>query len=158
MENIVFTVNKMHVYNEVAKTTGYTGAKMLGDESAYERIFTSDEDRLLLERFWNEACNVATGVFRQFMVSVSSAAESHCMLLERNYEITVSPVSNYNSALNDSIGSSLYSFFVNYIVSRWYRFTNKGEADMFASEATAQIEDVSRKLYHRQKPVKPQIN
>lgn len=158
MDNITFKVNKMRVYNEVAKTTSYTGAKMTDDESAYGRILTSDEDRLMLERFWNEACNAATGTFRQFLVSVTSSAESHCMKLESNYEVTILPAGNYDTALNDSIQSSLYSFFVNYIVSRWYRFANKGEVEAYNTEASDMLEDVRMKLYHRKRPERMQTN
>ena len=57
MKIIVFQIQKDTVYNEVAKTTSYTGAKMEGDEGAYDRIFTTDEDKIMLERFWNESKN-----------------------------------------------------------------------------------------------------
>jgi hypothetical protein len=50
MIDIILTVNKEKVYEEVAKTTSYTGAKM-DDELAYDRIFTTDEDKSMLERF-----------------------------------------------------------------------------------------------------------
>ena len=48
MTDIVLTVNKESVYEEVAQTTSYTGAKM-DDELAYNRIFTTDEDKVC----WN---------------------------------------------------------------------------------------------------------
>ena len=50
MTDIALTVNKESVYEEVAQTTSYTGAKM-NDELAYNRIFTTDEDKSMLERF-----------------------------------------------------------------------------------------------------------
>lgn len=50
MTDIALTVNKESVYEEVAQTTAYTGAKM-DNELAYNRIFTTDEDKSMLERF-----------------------------------------------------------------------------------------------------------
>ena len=44
MTDIALTVNKESVYEEVAQTTAYTGAKM-DNELAYNRIFTTDEHR-----------------------------------------------------------------------------------------------------------------
>ena len=85
MNNITLTVNKAYVYDEVAKTTAYTGAKMKDDADAYDRIFTTDEDRMMLERFWVEACNGATEEFKQFIVNVSDQPESHGVELDKNY-------------------------------------------------------------------------
>ena len=50
MNEHVLKIKKEDVYNEVAKTTSYTGAKM-EDDAAYERIFTTAEDKTMLERF-----------------------------------------------------------------------------------------------------------
>ena len=41
------SVKKEDVYNEVAKTTSYTGAKM-DDDAAYDRIFTTEDDLSLI--------------------------------------------------------------------------------------------------------------
>ena len=68
MKTIELTVNKANVYDEVAKTTSYTGQKMQGDATAYDRIFTTDDDRMMLERFWVEACNGATEQFKPFLL------------------------------------------------------------------------------------------
>ena len=45
MATVVLLIDKAKVYEEVAQTTAYTGAKMDGDEKAYERISTIDGDR-----------------------------------------------------------------------------------------------------------------
>lgn len=55
MIEIVLTIDKENVYWKVAQTTFYTGAKTkMDDNGAYERIFTTDDDKLMLERFWNK--------------------------------------------------------------------------------------------------------
>lgn len=58
MTNVSFSINKSNVLNEVAKTTAYSGAKMVGDEGAYERIFATASDKEMLERFWTE-CQIS---------------------------------------------------------------------------------------------------
>ena len=152
MVNITLNVNKVYVYDEVAKTTTYAGIKMQGDESAYERIFTTDADRMMLERFWTEACSATTEQLKQFIVKVSSHPESHGVELGNNYVAELEMSSSFDTSLTDSIQSSLFSFFVSYIVSKWYKFTNKTEADGYALEATNMMDDVMRKIYHRKKP------
>ena len=152
MSNTTFTINKANVYTEVAKTTSYSGVKKAVDGSLYEQIFTTDEDRLLLERFWNEAANAATELFKPFLVSVSSTAQSHGINLSNNYVVAVALSPSYDSSLTDSVQSSLFSYFVNFIVSRWYKFANKDEAEDFGAQAVAMLEDVKSKIYHKKKP------
>ena len=65
---ITLKVNKEAVYDEVAKTTEYTGAKM-DDEHAYEVISTTDEDKAMLERFWNECKNMVCNSLKKVLVS-----------------------------------------------------------------------------------------
>ena len=75
--NITLLVTKINVYDEVSKTSSYTGAKMDDNGSGYMRIFTIDEDRVVLERFWNEACNKVVDLVKPFIVSISKLVESH---------------------------------------------------------------------------------
>ena len=158
MISVTLTVNKANVYNEVAKTTSYTGAKMQGDESAYQRIFTTDDDRMMLERFWVEACNAATEQFKPFLTSVSSQPEGRGVELGSNYVVGLSLSSSFDSTLTGSIGTSLFSFFVSVIVSKWYKFTNKGEAESYAADALGMMEDIMRKIYYRKKPSRTPIS
>jgi hypothetical protein len=69
MQDITLTINKSKVWHEVAKATSYTGAKMVtgDDPGAYDRIFTTDEDREMMERYWVEACSLATSQLREWV-------------------------------------------------------------------------------------------
>lgn len=157
MINVKLSINKASVYEEVAKTTSYTGAKMEGDEKAYERIFTTDDDRLMLERFWTEASNAATEQLKPFIVSVSEHTEGHGVAMERNYDVELELSNSFDTALRGSIETSMFSFFVATIVSKWYKFTNKQETESYASDAGGMMDDVMRKIYYKKKPkrVKP---
>lgn len=152
MIEISIDIIKANVYDEVAKTTSYTGAKMDGDGSAYERIFTTDEDQQMLERFWDEAANAVTEQLKPFIKSLLGTKDNVI-----GYYATLSLSSAFDETLSDSIESGLFSFFVNAIVSKWYKFTNKGEADAYATDAAGMMDDVMRKVYYRKKPqrVKP---
>ena len=80
MADIVLTVNKEKVYEEVAQTTSYTGAKM-DDEHAYERIFTTDEDKSMLERFWNESKNTVCNSLKKILLSEIEASGEYQLSL-----------------------------------------------------------------------------
>lgn len=158
MTSVTYTVNKANVFTEVAKTTSYTGVKKAPDGSLYEQIFTTDEDRLLLERFWNEAANAATELFKPFVENVSSTSQAHGVDLANNYVAELSLSSSYDTSLTNSVQSSLFSFFVNYIVSKWYRFANKDEAAEFETEAEGYLQDVRSKIYFKKKPSRPSLS
>ncbi|MCU6767350.1 hypothetical protein OCV73_00035 [Barnesiella propionica] len=146
MKEITLIVNRASVYDEVAKTTSYTGAKMQNeDETAYNRIFTTDEDQQMLERFWIEACHIATDNFKPFIMHVSKYTES-------DYIVKLKLSSSFDENLNATTESSLFSFFVVTIVAKWYQFTNKGETEYYTNYATKLMTDVMRKIYWKKKP------
>lgn len=143
---IELAVNKQAVYEEVAKTTSYAGAKMEGDESAYERIFTTDEDQEMLERFWNEAASGAVDQLKPFIARCSN---------EEGFAVELELSSGFDTSLRDSIESSLFSYFVTMIVSKWFKMANKAEAESYGVDAVGAMDDVMKKIYHRKRPVRP---
>lgn len=147
MIDIILTVNKEKVYEEVAKTTSYTGAKM-DDELAYDRIFTTDEDKSMLERFWCESKNTICNSLKK-------------MLLDETEGTTVNTGFRWGcrihsmKALKESMQRSLFSFFVMNVTAKWYTFTNKEEAAGYATEAATYMEDIMRKAFFKRKPMRP---
>ena len=149
MADIVLTVNKEKVYEEVAQTTSYTGAKM-DDEHAYERIFTTDEDKSMLERFWNESKNTVCNSLKKILLSEIEASGE--------YQLSLGVSRSFDEALTESMNRSLFSFFVMSITAKWYTFTNKEEATGYATEAAIYMEDVMRKAFFKKRPIRPTYN
>ena len=149
MKNITLIVNKESVYEEIAQTTSYTGAKM-SDDSAYDLIFTTDEDKSMLERFWNESKNtVCNSLKKELIVEVEK---------DGKYELSLGLSNSFDENLMESMQRSLFSFFVMNITSKWYTFTNKEEATPYAAEAATYMEDVMRKALFKKKPMRPTYN
>ena len=137
-------VKKSEVYEEVKKTSWYAGVK-LGDES-YKIIAINDEDRVMLERFFEESKNLAINrlvkVF--FKESVSEDNDTYTMHLKLP--------DAFNINLLPSIESSLLSFFALSILSKWFTFTNKPEAAQYGTDAVAMLEDVATKVRYKLRP------
>lgn len=144
------SVNKEDVYNEVSKTTSYTGAKMTDDQSAYERIFTTEEDKTMLERFWNESKNTIAGSLKKFL---SNEEENN-----GNYTLTLELSASFDDSLLESMERSLFSFFVMNITAKWYTLANKQEATDYAAGAAGNVEDIMRKAFFKKKPKRPTYN
>lgn len=141
---ITLTANKALVMEEVAQTTSYTGAKMVGDADAYERISTVDDDRGQLERFWAEACSA----FDEKMKRLLSAEYG-----ERTWVLEVS--SRFDPALTSSMQDALYSYLVKAVVGRWFALANKAEAADYLQTAAATLESIHRKAYYKRAPQRP---
>jgi len=146
MIDIILTVNKEKVYEEVAKTTSYTGAKM-DDELAYDRIFTTDEDKCILERFWCESRNTICNSLKKVLLDETEDSSE--------YRLSLGLSNSFKKVLKESMQRSLFSFFVMNITAKWYTFTNKEEAAGYATEAATYMEDIMRKAFFKIKPIRP---
>lgn len=146
---IKLQVKKSDIYKEVAKTTGYVGSKMQGDDTAYKRISTTDENQELLTRFWDESRAVAVAALKGLVSSESMGSDGD------TYTITLALSSMFDTALQASMQLSLRSFFVQSIVAKWFVLTNKGEVEQYSTQASALLEDVREKAFHKKAPTRP---
>jgi len=154
---IELKVNKLQVFDEVAKTTAYVGHKMPPAEGTdpYTTIFTTDEDQEMLERYWNEAANSATDTLKEYVSALSEWSQPHGTDPTNDYEVTLDMTSNWDARLATTIQSSLFSYFVNYVCAKWFMLTNKSEAEGYTALATGHMDDIISKLYHRVRPQRP---
>lgn len=164
---ITLSVNKEEVLKEVAVTTAYTGSKMDDDENALQRISTVDEDELHLERFWEECradiCQELIGlvIFEGMISSLvkptneNAAAMSQEIAAKPTYELRLDVSKSFDEALLPSMKLSLFNYFVQGIVAKWYVYTNKKEAGDYAVRASALLDDVHRKAVYKRKPTRP---
>lgn len=153
MKEVVLTVDRGAVYKEVAKTSAYTGTKMVGDKEAEERITLTDENIEMLTRFWDECrsevANSLVGLVKQEGMEADAPDDGGTYRLE----LLVS--SSFDDALLPSMELSLRSFFVQNITSQWFGITDKAEADKAEARGRDLLEDVREKAYYRKKPERP---
>lgn len=150
METIEIRIERKDVYEEVAKTTDYTGSKLIeSDEGARDRILSTDEDLKTLGRFWEESVAVANDRLKGMYVEGSLPSAE---VYEATLEVSVA----FDKALVPSVRAALRSYFIKSIVGKWYRFTNKSESGDYFAEAGMMMEDAMRKLYSRKRPRRPQ--
>lgn len=151
MKDLIVSVPKREVYNEVSQESAYVGAKS-EKEDDYDRVSATQEDNALFEGYWAEASSAVTDLLKRFVVSVSGTNSG--VNLDDDYTATLSMPENFNDALKDSIETSLYKFFSNFIKSKWFALTKKDDAERYAQMADAMLTDVKSKIYFRNRPVK----
>lgn len=178
-----FTITMKEVYEEVAQTTAYTGAKMDDDANAYERIFTTDEDQKQLNRFWNESCVTFCEAMKKYLASDSPTYDNLPIVRPRDtatnapdvsispgiidrpilgaingHEFKLSLSQAFDTALLPSMRKELVSYFVMNITAKWYIFTNKKETDGYAAMAADLLDGLRRKACYKKKPTRPTYN
>ncbi|WP_321331876.1 hypothetical protein [uncultured Bacteroides sp.] len=153
--NITISIKKAAVYDEVSKLTGYVGSKTVEDTGkSYDRVFTTDDDKLMLERFWREACNSSTDEFKQFISSVSIPSNVQTIDDAEVYEVVMDMPSSFDALLTSSIEGALNSYFVNMITSKWFAISNSQQMEFYRNEALSNGNEVKRKIYFRKKPIR----
>lgn len=148
MQSITLTVYKSKVMDEVTKTSAYTGSKMVGDESAYDRIFATDGDEELLERFWAESQVAVCETFKKYLQGYS-ASEDDPFIMELGLS------SSFDQTLISSMEQELFSFFVMNITAKWFAFTNKTEAADYGTAAAELLVGVHKKAVFKKRPTRP---
>lgn len=144
---IDFTINKREIYDRVAQTTSYTGAKMTDDNDALDRISTVDEDTSELERFWQETdAEMGNELVRLI-------AHEQCDGDKLIIKLNVSE--SFDMALKPSMDKSLKSYFVQSIAGKWFVYTNKKEAGQYAASARSMLQDFHAKAVHKAQPTIP---
>lgn len=144
---IQLTVNRKEINEKVRQATGYTGAKMTTDASAYERISTTRADTDILTRYFEEARAEAT----QSLISLLSSDS----LTPETYTLSLNVSVAFNTAHLPTMQQSLQAYFVHAILSRWYSITNKEETGQYADHATTLLQDVREKALYKQRPRRP---
>lgn len=147
METIIIKISRIDVFNDVAKTASYTGAKMVGDDDAYERISITDQNMELFNSYWNVAVSLLCDNLKEMIQTITHTPE----------ELTISlNVSNsFDISLVSSINASIKAFFVEIILGKWFEITNKQEFQARYNSGVEMLTDALRKLYYRKAPTRP---
>lgn len=147
MQTVIVTINKTTVLNEVAKITAYTGKNLADDGTLYEKVFTTEEDKDLLDSYWTYAYMAISERFKRWIKKISDSSASIYMVLDLS--------DRYNPAFNDSISKSAQTFFVQSIVAQWFQITNKEESELYMNKAVGCMDDIVKKITYKDKPSRP---
>ena len=137
-------INKENVYREVAKTSAYVAAKM-DDETAYERVFTTEENAEILDGFWEECKAVVCNSLKKYFVS---GIEN-----DGSYTLTLNLSPAFDEGRTEEVQSTLFAFFVKSVLARWFAIADKANAQEYALAAAALLEATKRLVYYKKGPI-----
>lgn len=143
---ITIAINKDNIYEQVAQKTSWIGAKS-AEAGAYDRIFTTDEDKELLALYWTESKDTLLSEIKSL---VDSNSETNNI-----FTLTLNVSSRFKFALLSSVQSGIESYFVNIIIAKWFSISYKTDVQSYATDAATYLDDVKKKLYYKDKPRRP---
>lgn len=152
MADSTLTIKKSDVYEEVAKTTAYIGAKnkLENGKSAFDQVFVTDADLTMIERFFNESLDALRNVLKRFISGGSGVDGTITWQLEMP--------SRFDDNLLSSINSSANSFLVNSIIWKWCEITANDKVKEYADNAAALLLDIKDKAFFKKKPTRTKIS
>lgn len=152
MANFTLTITKNDIYEEVAKTTAYIGAKnkLEDGKSAFDQVFVTDADLTMIERFFKESLDALRNVLKRFISGGSGADGTITWQLEMP--------SRFDDNLLESIKSSSNSFLVNSIIGKWCEITANDKVKEYADNAAALLLDIKEKAFFKKKPTRTKIS
>jgi hypothetical protein len=156
MEQIEIKVYQDEVYDEVAKATAYTGAKLIeSDEAAPDRMLVTDADlETVGDRFWAEAAVVVNERLNEMFVSGETKKEIAPVgdTTRTVYDLKLEVSTLYDKNLNASVQEYLKGFFIYAIVGQWFKYANKDEAEGYITKAGEKLSGAEKLLYSRKRP------
>lgn len=152
MADLTISIKKSDVYEEVAKTTAYIGAKnkLEDGKSAFDQVFVTDADLTMIERFFNESLDALRNVLKRFISGGSGVDGTITWQLEMP--------SRFDDNLLCSINSSANSFLVNSIIGKWCEITANDKVKEYADNAAALLSDIKDKAFFKKKPTRIKIS
>lgn len=152
MADSILTIKKSDVYEEVAKTTAYIGAKnkLEDGKSAFDQVFVTDADLTMIERFYNESVDALRNVLKRFLTGETEE--------EGSTKLTLEMPSRFDDNLLSSINSSANSFLVNSIIGKWCEITANDKVKEYADNAAALLLDIKDKAFFKKKPTRTKIS
>lgn len=152
MADSILTIKKSDVYEEVAKTTAYIGAKnkLEDGKSAFDQVFVTDADLTMIERFFNESLDALRNVLKRFISGGSGVDGTITWQLEMP--------SRFDDNLLSSINSSANSFLANSIIGKWCVITANDKVKEYVDNAAALLLDIKDKAFFKKKPTRTKIS
>lgn len=148
MQEIKLRINKTEVYEEVAKTSAYLGAKTVdkNGKNIFDQVFVTDADKEMLERSWNGAKdNVSYVLGNNLKLSVEEDDE---------WLLNLGMTDNFPRQFVSSLESTIKDYVVNYVIAGWCEVADKGEVENYANQSGQLLMQVNNLLSMRMRPTR----
>lgn len=151
MQNLVFTISKDSVYEEVAKATAYLGAKNVDSngKNLFDQVFVTDADKAMLEGYWADAIKNLVFALQRNVGKVNELGDE-----EGSVGIGLSMTDNWNEKLKGALDECLKLYVTNKVLADWCAVSYKDMAEQYVAKATEQLQEMGNLVYARKRPTR----
>lgn len=151
MQNLIITISKASVYDEVAKTTAYLGAKNVdaNGKNLFDQVFVTDADKAMLEGFWSDAIKNLTFALQRNVGKVNEVGDE-----DGSVGIGLGMTDNWNDKLKGALNECFQQYVVNKILADWCGISHKDMVEQYTAKATEQLQEISNLVYARKRPTR----
>lgn len=157
MADIQVNIPKISVFNDVAQQTAYIGQTRTDKNGMpmYEQIAVFKSDFPMIERFWRDGIGFLASKLKRKIVSISPQQPIPGNNTNEVIVISFSIGENFDSSYRETIKSSVFSYFVNYVTAKWLLIKLPDEAAKYDTYATQNLNDVIEKVFFKKAPKRP---
>lgn len=134
-----YIINKKNVYDEVEKISSYVTANT--ENGNIKNMAVNEYNKEVLSNFEKEACVEISDINPTAFVTTTLSGETIVM----SFELPDNHVENTKSEAENALSS----FFINYILAKWFNIVNKAETNFYAVEAERYKNIFSKHLFAR---------
>lgn len=154
MIELKINIKKSVVYNEISKISSYIGAKRIdADQKIYERVFSTEDDRELLERYWREAKSMVLALLSRWLITTTFPENSQTVDDAEVWSVTLIMPDAFKKELAYGIDEDIHSFMINEILFKWLAVSEPKEAEYYKAVAETKSEAITDKLLFRTRPI-----
>lgn len=149
MSTLSISIVKATVISEISLVTTYQAGRNKNVPEDFSRVNVSDADVSILDKYWNECIAEIDKELKMFITDNTTDDDEYAMSLTMP--------SNYDSAMDSSINTSLKTYVVNAILSKWFAITDPTSSERYATIAAGAMQSAKNKLWFRKKPTRTAI-
>ena len=148
MTDYEYQITKSSVMDDVNKLTSYAGAKttQADGSNAYDRVFATNDDYTMLEKFWVEGISFVTGNLRRHISAITQTNEG---TNSEVLSIILMLSDRFDANQNPTIVKSIKHYFINSIASKWLLLTKPEDAPQYEELAKQCIIDILSKVNYK---------
>lgn len=140
---VILSVNKKHVMEEVGKTTSYVGGHI--DAETYDSVSTTEENDEILTTFWEDAKAACCHAIGEYLIRSGEDVGGE-------FTLCLEMPKNWKSELKDVMQRELRAYFESYIEARWFAVALKEEAQAYEGRASEFLKAMCNAALERNRP------
>lgn len=135
-------IDKVGIYDRVAKLSGYTGARETADSTSYSQTEITPAQYELLDEYWREGC--------AFLIDAYYTYVSRSEYREDALAVELNVTGNWLGT-EASLREESASYLEDYIYSRWLEIIGNAKSKDFREESDVHLAGIRRNINRRKR-------